>query len=336
MKKISLLIILFLAVPGYFLVAQTVSTIFQSTDAPANPLANDGNAISVGVKFRVSQTGVIAGIRFYKGPGTSGTHTGQLYASNGNLLASAVFTNEGFSGWQEVLFTSPVSVVANTTYVATMHSSSGDYCFTNPYFSQAVTSGPLKALANGEDGVNGLYLYTSTPAFPTNNYQSGNYWVDIVYTVPPINGTTNYLPKFLSANFIGNSLIYDNGTSVGIGTSNVNETGYKLFVETGIRSRKVKVDQNTWSDYVFNPDYHLPSLLEVQQFINQYKHLPDVPSTKEVQTNGLDLGDGQAILLKKIEELTLYIIEQNKKLEEQEKRIQQLEQARETISRENK
>jgi hypothetical protein len=150
--------------------------------------------------------------------------------------------------------------------------------------------------------------------------------VDVVYTPPVINGTTGYVPKFTSANTIGSSLIYDNGTSVGIGTSNVNETGYKLFVETGIRSRKVRVDQNTWSDYVFNDNYDLPSLLEVELFIDRHKHLPDVPSTKEVQANGLDLGSNQAILLKKIEELTLYIIEQNKKMEEQEKRFQHLEQ----------
>jgi hypothetical protein len=103
---------------------------------------------------------------------------------------------------------------------------------------------------------------------------------------------------------------------VGIGTINTNEIGFKLFVETGIRTRKVKVDQNTWSDYVFYTNYRLRPLSEVEQYIKQYGHLPEVPSVEEVEKNGIDLGDNQATLLKKIEELTLYVIEQNKQLQE--------------------
>jgi hypothetical protein len=113
--------------------------------------------------------------------------------------------------------------------------------------------------------------------------------------------------------------------NVGIGTKNVNDANYKLFVETGIRTRKVKVDVSTWADYVFSPSYKLPSLKEVEAFIKKNNHLPDVPSEAEVKKEGLDLGENQAVLLKKIEELTLYIIDQNKKLEDQNKRIGNLE-----------
>jgi hypothetical protein len=119
-------------------------------------------------------------------------------------------------------------------------------------------------------------------------------------------------------------MIIDGAGNVGIGTTKVNDANYKLFVETGIRTRKVKVDVSTWADYVFSSSYKLPTLKEVENFIKQHKHLPNVPSEAEVKKEGLDLGENQALLLKKIEELTLYIIEQNKKIESQQSEITNL------------
>lgn len=117
---------------------------------------------------------------------------------------------------------------------------------------------------------------------------------------------------------------------VGIGTSyvatNFSDATYKLFVEGNIKARKIKVDAATWADYVFEDSYRLPSLKEVEQFIKRHKHLPEVPSAQEVKEKGLDLGENQAVLLKKIEELTLYIIEQNKKLENLQKEVQELKE----------
>jgi hypothetical protein len=103
--------------------------------------------------------------------------------------------------------------------------------------------------------------------------------------------------------------------NVGIGTINAMDPNYRLFVETGIRTRKVKVDQSTWPDYVFDQQYKLPSLSEVENFIKVNNHLPEVPSAKEIEKDGLNLGDNQAVLLKKIEELTLYLIDINKKVD---------------------
>jgi hypothetical protein len=114
------------------------------------------------------------------------------------------------------------------------------------------------------------------------------------------------------------SLVIHNSGQVGIGTSytktGFSDLNYKLFVEGAVRARKVTVDQVAWPDYVFENNYSLPSLAEVERFIQLHKHLPGVPSAKEVETDGLDLGSNQAILLKKIEELTLYSIEQDKKI----------------------
>lgn len=114
-------------------------------------------------------------------------------------------------------------------------------------------------------------------------------------------------------------------SKVGIGTESTNEAGFNLFVEAGVRTRKVKVDQLTWPDYVFDSAYQLAPLRQVEAFIQENKHLPDVPSAGEVKKAGLDVGDTQAVLLKKIEELTLYIIEQHKKLEMQDERLKALE-----------
>ncbi|WP_229793822.1 DUF4082 domain-containing protein, partial [Salinimicrobium marinum] len=133
------------------------------------------------MKFRSSENGFITGVRFYKQSGNTGVHTGQLYSRNGNLLAEAVFSNETSSGWQEVAFSSAVPVTAGTTYVVSYHSSGGFYSADNPYFSSAAENGPLTGLQTGVDGANGVYTYSTTPSFPTQNYQSSNYWVDVVF-----------------------------------------------------------------------------------------------------------------------------------------------------------
>lgn len=104
--------------------------------------------------------------------------------------------------------------------------------------------------------------------------------------------------------------------NVGIGTTNPG--AYKLAVEGTIGARKLIVTQSAWADYVFHPTYKLPSLQEVEAYIKSHQHLPDVPSTADVEKNGIDVGENQATLLKKIEELTLYLIELKKQLDEQQ------------------
>lgn len=93
---------------------------------------------------------------------------------------------------------------------------------------------------------------------------------------------------------------------------------YELFVKKGIRTQKVKVDlaAGVWADYVFEKDYDLKSLEEVEAFINENGHLPNVLSAEEVKNEGLNLGEMDAKLLEKIEELTLYVIELKKEINE--------------------
>ena len=103
---------------------------------------------------------------------------------------------------------------------------------------------------------------------------------------------------------------------VGIGTSNTNDPNNRLFVETGIRTRKVTVDNATWPDYVFASGYQLLPLDSLNRFIAVNHHLPEMPSADSVAKHGVELGDAQAKLLKKVEELTLYVLQQQKELEE--------------------
>lgn len=102
---------------------------------------------------------------------------------------------------------------------------------------------------------------------------------------------------------------------------------YKLAVSGGIITEKVRVATNGttfWADFVFDKSYKLRSLNEVAKYIKLNKHLPDVPSTADVNEQGIDLANTQAILLQKIEELTLYVIDQNKKIERLNKKVRQL------------
>jgi len=97
-----------------------------------------------------------------------------------------------------------------------------------------------------------------------------------------------------------------------------------LAVNGTITAQKLRITPTRWSDYVFAPDYRLPSLESVEKYIRQNNHLPGIPSAVEAERKGIDVGESQAALLKKIEELTLYIIRQNKELQQQDERIKEL------------
>ncbi|WP_412850534.1 hypothetical protein ACL0VS_17730 [Chryseobacterium sp. PMSZPI] len=106
---------------------------------------------------------------------------------------------------------------------------------------------------------------------------------------------------------------------IGLGVSNfscTNCSGFRLFVKGFLKAEKIKLDiasENGWADYVFKSDYQLPGLEEVEQHIQKKGHLPNIPSAEEVVNNGIELGEMKAKLLAKIEELTLYTIELNKR-----------------------
>jgi hypothetical protein len=110
---------------------------------------------------------------------------------------------------------------------------------------------------------------------------------------------------------------------VGIGTSNPQ---YMLDVRGTGHFCEVRVKTGNWCDYVFDENYQLPDLYELEDFIKQNKHLPGIPTESEVVETGIDLGEMNKKLLEKIEELTLIIIEQNKAIDNQNERIKSLEE----------
>ena len=116
-----------------------------------------------------------------------------------------------------------------------------------------------------------------------------------------------------------------NNGNLGIGT-NTPDSGYKLTVKGKIWTREVKVTSTAGgADFVFENTYKLPTLEEVEQFITENKHLPEIASAKEMEENGIHLAEMNIKLLQKIEELTLYTIQQQKELEVQQEKNTTLE-----------
>lgn len=119
------------------------------------------------------------------------------------------------------------------------------------------------------------------------------------------------------------SVSYDSLDNIGIGTSNTQ--GYKLAVNGSAIFTRIKVKtQSAWPDYVFKKEYRLPQLKDLEEYIKTHQHLPGVQTAEDVNRDGQDLGANQAILLKKMEEMTLYIIELNKKVEKLSQENEQL------------
>lgn len=190
-------------------------------------------------------------------------------------------------------------------------------------YNTALGRRALRALLNGSNNV-------GIGENAASNLTSGSNNIIIGYETTTTSATVNNQLN------IGNWIKGNNGT-IGIGqfTNVLPADGiaadgkkYKLFVKDGIKTEKIKVDistENGWADYVFKKDYKLMSLKDVENYINTNGHLPEVPSTEEAISNGVELKEMNILLLKKVEELTLHLIEQNKQIAKQNERIEQLE-----------
>lgn len=143
--------------------------------------------------------------------------------------------------------------------------------------------------------------------------------------------TLNFVISRNSATGLNGMVIAKSG-NVGFGTAeplakldvNGNIRGNKLDINGSIRSKEVKIEATGWSDFVFDEDYKLPSLSEVESHIKEYKHLPDIPSEKQVVEEGINVVEMQAKLLQKIEELTLYVIDLKKENESIRQELKEL------------
>lgn len=165
--------------------AQTF-TIFGTT-VPRNPaVTDDSAAVTLGVKFSSNQAGTVSGIRFYRGHrAASGGYVAKLFSASGTRLAQATANNDTCSipCWEQVNFVSPISIAANTTYIAAYYTTNGSYADdtgTNGGLTNKVTNGPLTAPASASVGGNGVYTYST--GFPNQTWMDSNYYVDVVFT----------------------------------------------------------------------------------------------------------------------------------------------------------
>lgn len=151
---------------------------------------------------------------------------------------------------------------------------------------------------------------------------------------PSPTGTSILLPYTNS--FMGNvnmpgTGIWNTAGNVGIGT--VNPGAFKLAVKGNIHAQEFNLDLTGWSDYVFKNDYRLPPLTEVKTYIDQNHHLADIPSEQQIVRDGLNLGEMDKLLVKKVEELTLYLIEKDKQINVQQQQMNLMKQQMEAIEK---
>jgi len=207
--------------------------------------------------------------------------------------------------------------------------------------SSILNNEPIQTMTRNNAGLRGDagaisgFFETSSPVNYPSSATSWWHLLDVRHS----NTINNYAMQF-SGSFFDQDLYFrktnDNATQawskvlleidgkVGIGTATPNE---KLAVNGKIRAKEIKVEPNpaTWPDYVFEAGYQVGTLEELERYIKTNKHLPEMPTAKEVAINGVELGEMNRLLLKKVEELTLLLIDQGKKNEKQDETINKLE-----------
>ncbi|PWK76985.1 uncharacterized protein DUF4082 [Aminobacter sp. AP02] len=187
----------------------STSSVWTFANKPAVETALDRDAVELGMRFQTTASGLIEGIRFYKGFYNIGEHVVSLWGPLGTLLATATSVGETLSGWQTVTFSSPVQISSGTTYVASYHTG-GYFSVNENYFTSPYNNGTLTALG-------GVYSYNANPGTFPNAAIDSNYWVDVVFTPEP-----NLAPT--AAN--------DSGFSVGRGGSLVISFGSLIANDT--------------------------------------------------------------------------------------------------------
>jgi hypothetical protein len=168
------------------------TSFWNNSTVPGTKEASDTASVTLGLKVYSDVPGSVTAVRFYKGPGNTGTHIGTLSSSTGQTLATVTFSGETTSGWQEAAFATPVKIAANTTYVVSYLAPRGYYAYDRWYPWTTLQAGPLHVSGSAP----GVYQYGSGVSFPTSTWQGCNYWVDLVFvpdsaTPPPVNSKYN-------------------------------------------------------------------------------------------------------------------------------------------------
>ena len=165
--------------------SSSASQTLFTTQTPTLSGQSDGAGVNyeLGMLFQSSTAGQITAVRFWKDSKETGMHTGHIWSSSGQLMASVTYLSENASGWQQQALTTPLSIAANTTYVVSTNTGNTYYVATNNALASKVTNGNLSSVV-GNNGV-----YGSTGAFPTNSWQASNYFRDVVFNVASASGS---------------------------------------------------------------------------------------------------------------------------------------------------
>jgi hypothetical protein len=236
-------------------------------------------------------------------------NTEDTYIRGGKLL-SKVFINEGNGG--DILlgeYTTSKVGIGTSTPEYKLH-------IRSPNENVVKIDGQNSLVLFHDRNTNAQYgffrAWTDNPFNPANKY-------GLEIGTPPRVGTDPAKHLLFSTNYNIRMVITEDG-AIGIGTANP-DAAYLLNVNGKIKTKEIRVTTANWADYVFDKDYKLMPLKEVEIFINNNKHLPNVSAASEIEKNGLDLSSMQSKMMEKIEELTLYLIEANKKIENLERKL---------------
>ncbi len=159
-------------------------SLFPSFVAPETPSSGDAQPVELGMTFATDVPGAVAGVRFYKASENTGTHVGELWTAGGRLLASATFSGESGSGWQEVRFAAPVTLDNRNAYIVSYHTDAGNYSETDDGFQVLSAVDYLPGFSGGRAlaGLSGSYAYGPAGSFPNQTFHAANYWVDVLFT----------------------------------------------------------------------------------------------------------------------------------------------------------
>ncbi|MBO9675433.1 MAG: hypothetical protein J7577_18435 [Sphingobacteriaceae bacterium] len=265
------------------------------------------------------------------------------------LVLCLAFTNAGAQNWSKSVNIGGDGVSELGKYIDFHESDNGTEDFSlrlgifgNRLISSGAFSVPGIGINTNSFNNNELHIYGNSPS-ATNLILSANYeniyrWkfkttdrgnaidLDIVAT----NGgdqeeqVIKFSPSFSGRpelSFMNDWLVVNNG-NIGMGTVTPSE---RLAVNGKIRAREIKVDATNWPDYVFEEGYKVGTLEELESYIKANRHLPEIPIAQEVESNGVELGAMNKLLLKKIEELTIHLIEKDKQINSLINRVDVLE-----------
>lgn len=256
---------------------------------------------------------------------TAGSTTDHRISINNALQQGVITTPDSSSSSNYLAQYAFTTVNGATNNIASymLLRTQGAYWYNGPsglgFYNKGAFSRPIMEVISGNFGNFSGYL-------PNNSAVRNNFLYQFIACLTNYRSTNNLITDTATEVLYGiykNRKFYVN-KGLMIGTT-ISDPNYMLQVNGNISARKLTITQSGWPDYVFAPTYKLPQLSELEAYVKQNHHLPGLPSTEEVKDSGIDIGAIMTEQMKKIEELTVYMINQNKIIQKQEEEIAKLD-----------